>query len=1049
MIVYLKLSMKYLFKLYSLFCLLAVGLGMASCTDDVLDKPASEPSPIEVGEPLQFTLCLPSGATTRAAKDDWQIELDTYHTLSADYSPITVKMMREDVDDISFSGTYSPVKKAGGNYDEKGNLQLIADPLYWQDNVHAWGFEATAGKPEIDTDQSDDTKFFAQDYIKGYGYLPLWREADAEAGTEAGPAYKLEDINYRTAKQWYADHKTLLGQEMVEVSEYKKIPLYMRHQHAWITVRLRAGDGLPRQALKFATHTINIEPSIHSYVGSEDIPVTKPLASEILIDYQQDKNGPAEQNVSSVQFDAIVQPYNYLDNEAKDPIMTIAVSGQKYTFAAQNDERYTDYQSMTTDEARLAHAMQAYNLTGGKHLIIDARLTSTRLVFITAWVVDWVETVTNTICDDYGQNGDPTVISNKAEFLAFLNGPKNKSGNVAIFQATEMDLEEDGDWETKYPLNATLNLAGATIYTKHQIFTELPTSGTIINGIVQMQDGANVDAAIASTNSGTIERIRLTVAPGAMAVATKGGMVDENYGNIVRCSSRLPVQGTSGYVGGIAAQSLTTTVNGQTIIPIIEGCTVNARVDGAAGVQGGGIVGNAAGRVVNNSFEYGITISQDPTRFKNTFCAADHETVAQNNSWPTKSQNAVSADTPNENATPETERYDAVIDSQAELALLLNSQNDQKDKTYRLSADFTVDDTWTYGQKQTLTAAVDGDRILGNVLFDLDGDNHTITLTGSTPITLPAVNGGSPQTLTPAPMLFSNILGNISNLVIYLDKPVVSAPANTNTDAETGTPVDDSYESTDAIAPLGYNLIGDGTGKYGTLTNVYVVAKRPTVVDGVVAADGAYVQSASPAGLVVKASKGAVIEDCHVQTDVRMWLVQETGTQSYHFAGGLVAFASKADIVASQYQGNVTIAGYDPSLVKDEQGKDTHDATKVAPNWYYGGLVGGLVIFKDENNITEIPDLRIFDCSSWFTTTLGTEVNKVNGSIIGLAAYSDASSNKVDGMRAGNQGNWWSGRGVAAAASGVVSSRSADEVALIGRISSVTPTFVAEPDTTE
>lgn len=1015
-----------------------LGIGWVSCDDEVLAPvvPDTDEGMVEPGTALSFSLKMPNrGTITRATDEEtaWRGELDKYKTIAELYNPITVTMtnMSDDpsIEAQSFEGQYKPIVDEEGVFDPEGDLQPVANALYWQDNVQAWGFEADAGNHVIEADQSTEEKLLKQDHIHGYGYLPLWDETDNQG------AYDLEGINYRVSKQWFADHKTVLSQLMTEMTpeekrvEYRKIPLYMRHQFAKVTVRLSAGDGVNRTALAFRTHERNIEANIHNYLTNpednsvEDVVVTLPFAAEHLVNYEKDKNGPAANNVSSVQYSAIVYPHNYLDNDAKDPIMSVNVSGLKFTFSAMNDRRYPDYYG-SDESAREHHTMQLYNLTAGKHLIIDARLTSTRLIFITAWVVDWVETVTNTICDDYGQNGDPIVIKNRAEFIEFLNDEKkNKPGNVAIFQATQMWLDSDtAVWEDDKTLKATLNLAGATIYTRHRVFKELTNSATIINGNIEILDGTNVDAAIAQVNRGIIERVSLNVDNHNDAVASKGGLVDVNYGNIIRCTSNMPVMGQSGteYVGGIAAVSVVDPEN-LTVTPIIDGCTVDARVDGVAGVKGGGIVGNVTGRVTNNTFEYGITVLQDKANFKNIFAKADSQTTASKNAWPTEDLNPISVNQDgdgigNENQTPSTQQYKQVIDSENELAELLKATYNQIDQNYRLSASFSVSsDTWQYGKKQDLTAPTDGEgNVLGNLLFNLDGNNKMITLTGTKKVRISAVNGGEATEVESAPMLFANITGMIKDVIIYLDKPVVSEP-NTNQQGE--------LLATDAISPLAYNLIGPETvtgttNEYGTLRNVTVVA-----------GEGAYVQSGTPAGLVVWATNGATITNCHVQTDVRMFLPQGTGQQSYHFAGGVVACAAEALIQQTQYNGSVSNYGYDPTLVP---GEDEPDYSKQ-PTWYNGGIVGGTMSFLDQNHNEEKPSLAIVDCSSWFNAAQG-QVKPVNGSIIGIAAYSDT-GNLIHGMRDDNMGNWWTGLGVAVTAAGYTQKQA------IGVKNSYEPTF--------
>ena len=93
------------------------------------------------------------------------------------------------------------------------------------------------------------------------------------------------------------------------------------------------------------------------------------------------------------------------------------------------------------------------------------------MVLITAWMEDWTEVATSTVCDDYGQEGDPITINSKQELIDFLSSPKtNKAGMVGIIGPQTMDLDYEGSWDSEYDLNATLNLAGATLSTSERLF---------------------------------------------------------------------------------------------------------------------------------------------------------------------------------------------------------------------------------------------------------------------------------------------------------------------------------------------------------------------------------------------------------------------------------------------------------------------------------------------------------------------------------------------------------------------------------------------------
>jgi hypothetical protein len=223
-----------------------------------------------------------------------------------------------------------------------------------------------------------------------------------------------------------------------------------------------------------------------------------------------------------------------------------------------------------------------------------------------------------------------------------------------------------------------------------------------------------VDAAIAETNRGTIQSI--TVNRTSTAKATIAGLVVTNSGTISSCISNLPVYGASDVVGGIAKESVYHSDNGS--MPVIEGCIANARVEGSGETVGGGIVGKAVGRVSGNTFNYGITLLQEADKFKNiVFSKPDaetHELRAYNNSWPTTAANTIGNHSSNNSNTMAAAKiFDATIDSQTELATLLNNENNIAGKKYRVSDDFTVTGSWGYSDT--------------TAYFTLNGNGKTIT----------------------------------------------------------------------------------------------------------------------------------------------------------------------------------------------------------------------------------------------------------------------------------------------------------------------------------
>ena len=286
------------------------------------------------------------------------------------------------------------------------------------------------------------------------------------------------------------------------------------------------------------------------------------------------------------------------------------------------------------------------------------------------------------------------------------------AGNIANITA-DIDLRSGGDWTTPQPLNSTMKMNNHTLTTTHRIFSTIGVGGKLIGGTISV--GGDVDAAIAETNRGTIQSI--TVNRTSTAKATKAGLVVTNSGTISSCTSNLPVSSTSDVVGGIAMESVYHSDNGS--MPVIEGCIANAKVDGTGETVGGGIVGKAVGRVSGNTFNYGITLSQDATNFKNIVYAKydnDHQLRAYNNSWPTTADNTIDEGTgSNTNATAAVYQYNATIDNQTELASLLNNENNIAGKKYRVSDNFTVT-TW---ENSSTTA-----------LFTLNGNYKTISTEG-------------------------------------------------------------------------------------------------------------------------------------------------------------------------------------------------------------------------------------------------------------------------------------------------------------------------------
>lgn len=916
-------------KIYRLSLAAAVLL-LSSCTDSI--SSFFDAAPDMEGEGVVFSTDVRTQhANSRAAFADEETmknELISYNVINKNYD-LTISMYKEGQVEAVATSKYSPTPDGSG-FDAKGILSLQAESplMYWQDNVNRYGFKATCGTEEVATDQSDSELFLAQDALLGYSYAPSYGSNSDD----------IDKINYHTNKEWYALNKDRIG-EGGTTDDYKRIPLFLKHQRSWLTIVLKAANGVKREFLQ-EDNRANVTTTLFSYKGDAKVTIDKPLVSNTSIEYPEDINGKAG-SFQTTQYDAIVEPYDYSSNLEAE-ICKVVVNNMKFTYYASNDAEHAKDKNAD---------MSAYNLTAGKHLTITATLSTDRVVHITAQLEDWDDMEFTSICDDYGQNGDPIKIPDVATLKAFLKDPKqNKAGNTAIISAASLTLPDD--WSNEYDLEASLNLAGATIYTKKQFLRNVGHNSTVVNGVISLLGSTDQGSAICSENHGTVQQV--TISSDGKAKVTKGAVCDINYGTIFNCTSYLAVQGTGSdyYVGGIAAQSVWGSEE-QATQPIIDKCVVNGRVgaentDNLKGV--GGIVGYAEGRLTNNTFNYGITITyQNSEKYKNIVAAtstSDDKKLgnhAYNNAWPTVVANTLAG--PNANTIAQ---YAAVIDCQAELKTLVELGSNATDKKYRVAADFDVDNTWDYGKTEAFDQThgaknwTETDPVY-NHTFILDGNNHTITTHGR--------------------MLFSHIKGEVKNLTIYCEESIAEEPNAT---------------STNVIAPLAYSV----NGSTAKLTNVKVHMKP-----------GTYIQASQPSGLVCCAYDHAVISNCEVEVILKSKMKHDDdskkdgdGNDSRRYMGAIAAFAVEAEIVECRVHSGTKMY----EVVAEGQQKHT--------NLYRGGLVGGTT----RKNETD-PKLLIHDCYSWCTSEDDTQHF---GAIIGRTVFTKENKN-TNGMREGCQGNWW------------------------------------------
>ena len=623
---------------------------MTGCSEDLTSSGSDDE--IKPGDPVLFAPYLSSRAMTRAT------DVSTY------------KDATQNTDITNYTFTYEMYKSSA---------VLVASGLqiYWPDNQIAYAFKATAGSETLATDQDSYEDFLLQDKLEGYGAI-------------ASTTDNIEDLNYRISKNWKADN-----------GGSKAIPIYLKHLRSRITVILKAGEGVSRQDLIPANAGEYINAKIFSYSG-ETTKEISPYATSTTINYTAGDYGGAENGVSTTQYTAIVEPYDYQTNNTK-PIAQIKLSNQTFKFLVGNE-------SVEGNKSN-------YNLTVGKHLTITATLSRGSVgniyqVKMTAQVTNWDEISTSATVNNKGLVGTTTDIGTRDALYTFLTSANNKAGNIANI-TSDINLEDGVAW-TSQPLNCTMKMNDKTFTTTHRIFSTIGVGGKLVGGTISV--GGVVDAAVAENNRGIIQDI--TVNRTSTAKATIAGLVVTNSGTISTCTSNLPVSGTEDVVGGIAKESVYHSDNGS--MPVIEGCIANARVEGSGETVGGGIVGKAVGRVSDNTFNYGITLSQDAEKFKNIVYAKydnDHQLRAYNNSWPTKAYNEIGeASGNNTNATTADNQYNATIDNQTELERLLNNENNIAGRKYRVSDNFTV------------SAATWGNLINTTALFEiLNGNNKNIT----------------------------------------------------------------------------------------------------------------------------------------------------------------------------------------------------------------------------------------------------------------------------------------------------------------------------------
>lgn len=938
-------------------------------------------APDMTGEPVSFVSGLRTEKKATRAHFDNQgamgEELSKFHPVVETYNDslylytFDISMYRK-TDGANLGHAEYQLKNTDNIYDEKGTLEVKfgSTPLYWPDNSNQYGFKVETVNNVLGENQEDATHFLDNDLLLGYGFEPLWD------GTNNQSFDDIDALNFRSSREWYAANREAFPE--ASDADWRKIPLYLKHQRCWVTIVLKAGRGVPRNILTYEATDENFSSKMFSYGEGGNKEIT-PWRRAAMIAYDADKNGPAvtleelknSGETNTITLNAIVEPHNYLEN-IDNAITQFTLNDSKYEFMPQNDIHFaawnegrnasqTEKDSWTPeykdafDEA--AEAMQAYNLTAGKHLTITATLTTDRIVLITALLEDWEDISMSSICDDFGQQGDPFEIDSREKLIEFLNN-HNKPGNIGLVSAPEINLDmkktADGTFEEEAwiprNLNCMLNLAGAKLTSKEHVFDNINSGASLLNGEIEMAGSGEVYAAICNNNMGSIEQIHVSVTEGARhnAYATKGGMVGINYGTIYNCECDLQVKGNDGYVGGIAGESKKhETLN---IQPVIDQCVMNAKVDGEDGIAGaGGIVGYAENIVSRSTFNYGMTLmQQNNDKFKNIVQAtntsnSDLTVTAYGNSWPTTVTNEIGKHSTQNSNNNSAARYQAVIDSQAELLELLVNTTHAVGARYRIADDFSVDDTWALGVGDT--GGYSSNLRQYNLDFELDGNDKTITTHGQ--------------------RLFSHINGYFHDMTIYCAESIITTPFE---------------DGTDMISPFAYSVNQRADGDKATIQGIKVRMAKDT-----------YIQAANPAGLICRAYGGAQIIDCEVLVDLRVkFKTGYTNHESYRYAGGISAVAVDASFIGCKVHTGTKIL-QDEALNFNRQTQ------------FRGGIVGGIVTESGY-----IPGTVIEDCISWWDYGTLNTGDSPAGAIIGSTQYIDITSSLQQGLLPGNGGNWWS-----------------------------------------
>ena len=265
-------------------------------------------------------------------------------------------------------------------------------PFYWQDNVTPYGFKVSANSSSLPTDQSNSANFASADYLLGYGYEPLLDSGSSVDG--------LDDYNYHSFKDWVTMNNVWYSSSM----DKKTVPLFVKHQNAWVTVILKAGAGIERSEMVPS----NFSSNFYSYNKTTYVSTTiTPYKTTTTVDYLSTDFGGAQSGVSTVRFDALIKPAAYSGRGIM--VFTFNVGGTE-----TSSTYYYPYASLDPTPSN-------WDLESGDHLTLTITLTRRLEGDILAFTVDSQRTA---------ENWFDTLFFKSLEEVSYSVGSEQDSGDV-------------------------------------------------------------------------------------------------------------------------------------------------------------------------------------------------------------------------------------------------------------------------------------------------------------------------------------------------------------------------------------------------------------------------------------------------------------------------------------------------------------------------------------------------------------------------------------------------------------------------------------------